>query len=287
MIYIVTAVFNRKEFTKNYLKALEKQTNKNFRVIIIDDASTDGSSEMIEKEFPNVVLLKEKGNLWWAEATNIGIKYAIKLGAKYIMTLNNDTIPCENYIEKMYYWMKKKPNALLGAFAIDALTHKVIFGGEILDWKRGKYKNILEQIPENRRYGLKEVNIFPGRGLLIPINVFEKIGFYDSKNFPQTVADLDFTCRAFNYGYKIYCNYDAKIKIFPEESGSVKLVKNRSLENYYNHLFGIRGGGNLKWFIIFTWKNAPLLYLPTYLIIGLSKRIFAYPIRWLKESING
>lgn len=287
MIYIVTPVFNRKSFTENYLEALSKQTNKDFKTIIVDDGSTDGTADMIKEKFPDVIVLKEKGDLWWAEATNIGVKYSIEQGADYIMTLNDDTVPYEDYIEKMYYWMGKEPDALLGAFAVDANTLKPIFGGEILNWKTTKYENLLLKYKESDLNGLKEVNNFPGRGLVIPTKIFEKIGFYDSKNFPQTVADLDFTCRAYNQGFKIYCNYDAKIKIYPDESGGVKLVRKRSLKNYYNHLFGIRGGGNVIWFTKFTLKNAPILYLPSYLIIGLLKRFFSYPIRWLKESING
>lgn len=286
MIYIITPVFNRKAFTENYLKALSKQTNKNFKTVIVDDGSTDGTSDMIKEKFPEVVLLKEKGDLWWAEATNIGVKYAIAQGADYIMTLNDDTLPSEDYIEKMYYWMGKEPEALLGAFAVDANTKKPIFGGEILNWKTTKYENLLLKYKEKDLNGLKEVNVFPGRGLVIPKKVFDTIGFYDSKNFPQTVADLDFTCRAYNKGFKLYCNYDAKIQIFPDESGGVTLVKKRSLKNYYNHLFGIRGGGNVVWFTKFTLKNAPFIYLPSYLIIGLLKRFFVYPIRWLKESIR-
>lgn len=281
MIYIVTPVFNRKQFTKNYLLALRKQTNQNFKLIIVDDGSTDGTSEMIESEFPEVILLKEKGDLWWAEATNIGVKYAIEHGAYYVMTLNDDTLPEPDYIEKMYLGIKQEPSALLGAFAIDADTQKPVFGGEILNWKTGKYEDLLDQISENDRNGLKEVNVFPGRGLVIPKKVFTDIGFYDSKNFPQTVADLDFTCRAYHYGYKIYCNYDAKIGIYAEESGGVALVKNRSWKNYYNHLFSMRGGGNLKWFIIFTFKNAPKQYMFSYLVRGVAVRVFGYPIKWL------
>jgi GT2 family glycosyltransferase len=281
MIYIITPVYNRKKFTKNYLKALQNQTCKDFKVIIVDDGSTDGTAEMIEKEFPEVILLKEKGNLWWAEATNIGVKYALEHNAEYIMTLNDDTVPLPDYIEKMYYWIKKEPAALLGAFAIDATTKEAVFGGEILNWKTGKFEDQLSITPKEKRHGLKEVNVFHGRGLVIQSIVFKEIGFYDSKNFPQTVADIDFTCRAHQYVYRIYCNYDAKIGIYTEESGVVTLVKNRSWKNYYNHLFGMRGGGNLKWFIIFSFKNTPKKYLFTYLVRGIAVRVFGYPIKWM------
>lgn len=282
MIYIVTPVFNRKEFTKNYLKALDNQTNKNFKTIIVDDGSTDGTSDMIIQEYPDVLLLREKGDLWWAEATNIGIRYALREGADYIMTLNDDTVPQKNYIEELYKGMELEPNALHGAFAVDALSGKAVFGGENLNWKMRRYENVLEMTPESECFGLKEVNIFPGRGLVIPANVFKDIGFYDSKNFPQTVADLDFTIRASQYGYKIFCNYDAKIAIYTEESAGVALVTNRNWKNYYQHLFSMRGGGNLKWFTIFTFKNAPKKYLFQYWVDGVARRTLGYLFKWIK-----
>ncbi|HIO96818.1 MAG TPA: glycosyltransferase family 2 protein, partial [Leucothrix sp.] len=98
MIYIVTPVFNRKDFTQSYLEALSKQTSTNFKTIIVDDGSNDGTSEMVESLFPEVILLKEPGDLWWAEATNIGVRHALSLGADYVMTLNDDTLPEPDYI---------------------------------------------------------------------------------------------------------------------------------------------------------------------------------------------
>ena len=284
MMYIVTPVFNRKDFTQSYLEALAKQTNLNFKTIIVDDGSTDGTSEMVKTQFPDVILLTEPGDLWWAEATNIGIRYAIEQGADYIMTLNDDTLPVPDYIEKMLFHSQQNPSALLGAFAVNVKNNQPIFGGENLNWKTGNFESVLNKLPEKQYQGLYPVNVFPGRGLLIPIEVFNKIGFYDSKNFPQTIADLDFTARATNAGYKIYCNFDAKIKIYPEESGGVSLRKEKSLKNYYRHLFSQRGAGNLKWFTLFAFKNAPKRYLLSYWLIGVARRVGGYLIEWSKES---
>ncbi len=278
MIYIVTPVFNRKGFTEAYLEALSRQSVKEFKVIIIDDGSTDGTAKMIEQDFPDVILIKKEGDLWWAEATNIGVRYAIAQGAKYIMTLNDDTLPEPDYIEKMIYWSARYPDVLLGALALDQKTEDIIYGGQKRDWKKGKFIEILDSIPIERQHGLHEVDLFPGRGLMIPTHVFNKIGFYDSKNFPQTVADLDFTYRALKDGFKIFCNYDAKIKIYPDESSSSRLRSERSLANYYKHLFSIRGGGNLKWFMICAYKNCPPKYLPTFLLMGIARRMVGY---WL------
>ena len=286
MIYIVTPVFNRKAFTKNYLEALKEQTNKDFKVIIVDDGSTDGTAEMIEANFPDVILLKEKGDLWWAEATNVGVRYALEQGAYYVMTLNDDTLPEPDYIEKMLFWSEKEPDALFGALAIEDSTGKIVNGGEFHHWSNGKSTYLLETLDQVEQKGMHEVNVFPGRGLLIPSKVFQNIGFYDSKNFPQTVADNDFAFRAVNNGYKIYINYDAKIKTFSDESATVKLVKSRSLKNYFFHLFNKRGGGNVIFFTKVALKNCPKKYLIQYLIIGLSKRFLSYPMNWLLESLK-
>ena len=287
MIYIVTPVFNRKDFTRNYLQALSAQTIKDFKVIIVDDGSTDGTSEMIEKEFPDVILLKEEGDLWWAAATNIGVKYALEQDeVDYIMTLNDDTLPAIDYIEKMILHAKENPDALLGAFTVDANTGENVFGGDIMNWSICAKEDLLKTKNIKKFEGLYEVNVYPGRGLLIPKKVFENIGFYDSKNFPQTVADLDFTVRATNFGYKIYSNYDAKIKEYPEESAGISIRKKKSWKNYYNHLFGYHGGGNLIWFTKFVIKNAPKKYLVQCLFIGISRRVVGYLRDWIKEIIR-
>ena len=239
---------------------------------------------MIVEEFPDVILLRQKGDLWWSAATNIGVNYAIQCGATHVMTLNDDTLAYSDYIEEMISSSKKYPNALIGALAIDVNSNKPIFGGSNINWKTGKFESVLERLPFNQRQGMHQVNNFPGRGLLIPVKVFKKIGLFDSKNFPQTIADIDFTVRANNFGFKVFCNYEAKIKIYPEESWSSKLKNKKSLSNYYQHLFGIKGGGNLKWFTLFAFKNAPRIYLFQFLITGLARRVFGYLMGWKTTS---
>ena len=140
MLYIVTPVYNRKKFTENYLIALSKQSVRDFKIIIVDDGSTDGTSAMIKEYFPDVILLHGDGNLWWAEATNVGVRYALDHGADYIMTLNDDTLPAEDFIEKMLCWSEKKPKALLGGLAIDAKSNKPIYGGEVRSFITGNLK---------------------------------------------------------------------------------------------------------------------------------------------------
>lgn len=279
MLYIVIPVYNRIEFTRACLNSLRKQTYKGFTTIVVDDGSTDGTPEMLATSFPEVICLSTPGNLWWTATTNIGVKYALDQQADYILTLNNDTIITEGFLENMVRWSTKEPNALLGALALDTVTKKPIFGGRIVSWKNHTIKYLLSELDEQQQKGLHEVNQFPGRGLLIPRKVFDRIGLFDELRLPHYMADLDFTHRAIRHGFKVYCNYDAKILIYPEESGDQMNRKAKSLKGYFNHLFGVKGGGNLKNFTIYARRNCPKKYFLQFLLIGYSKRILGYFIK--------
>ncbi len=279
LIYIVIPVHNRKEFTRNCLYSLQRQTIFFHRVIVVDDGSTDGTSEMLVKEFPDVIILSGNGNLFWTAAINLGIRHALELGAEYVLTLNNDTVASENFMEQMLFWANLTSNGLLGALDVDMKTRRPYYGGELVDWKWSTSRYLLNELKKEYHKGLHEVPLYPGRGLLIPRIVFDTIGLFEEKKLPHYFADYDFTQMARRNGFKVYCNYDAKLYTYPEEGGDHKLRMKKSLRNYFRHLFGIRGGGNLMNFTIYTFRNCPRKYLPASLLTGYLRRIAGY---WIK-----
>ncbi|ARS34501.1 glycosyltransferase family 2 protein [Pontibacter actiniarum] len=279
MLYIVIPVFNRKNFTKECLLSLQRGTNQNYKVIVVDDGSTDGTADMLREEFPEVEILFGDGSLFWTASVNMGIKHALQLGADYVMTLNNDLEVAEDYIENTYKWIAQKPQAVIGALEMDAGTREPAFGGEIVDFKLNKVRHLLQELPKEQQVGLHAVSQLPGRGLLIPRAVFEKIGLLDQDQFPHYVADYDFTHTALRNGFELYVNYDAKLYTYPEESGERKNRQSKSFNNFYKHLFDIKGGGNLRDFTRFTLKNCPPPYIPYYLANGYARRIFGYMLK--------
>lgn len=285
-IHVIIPVYNRVEYTRSCLRSLYRQTARDFGIIVVDDGSTDGTSQMIEREFPDVVLLQGDGNLWWTRAINIGVEYALAQKADYIVTLNDDIILKDNFIEEMILQSAKNPKALLGGVEVDPIVKKPTYGGKVIDWKLAKNTSILDTLTPENWHGLHEVNHLPGRELLIPAEVFHKIGLFDEKNFPQTVADFDFTYRAYKAGYKIFCNYDAQVETYADSKGGLEFREHKSLRNYYTHLFGIKGKANLHRFIRFGLKNCPRQFLVTYLFIGVSRRIGGYLFEWIHEVVR-
>ena len=278
-LFVIIPVHNRKSFTQDCLHSLRDQTTQNFRIIIFDDGSTDGTSEMIAREFPDIEVLTGDGNLYWTASVNQGIMRALEQGTTHVLTLNNDTIATKDYIEQTLRSIEKSPQALFGALALDAISKEPVYGGEIINWKFNTCRNLLEELRAAKPFGLYEVSHFPGRGLLIPKVVFDKIGLFDERTFPHYAADYDFTHKAIRNGFKVYCNYDTKIYTYPKASGDWQNRQSKNLKNYMNHLFGIKGGGNLRNFTLYTFRNCPFPCIPFFLLSGYIRRIFGYIIK--------
>ena len=276
MLYLVIPVFNRLAFTRDCLLSLRRQTTQAFQTIVVDDGSTDGTAEALAREFPEVLVETGDGNLFWTAGVNRGIRRALAAGATQVMTLNNDLVAEPDFVAQMLAAAARHPTAGLGALELDMATGEPVYGGERLNWLLHRRHDLLRALPPAARHGLHPVTYLPGRGLLIPRAVFERIGLFDEWRLPHYLADFDFTSLARRAGFPVYCNYEARLRTYPDESGQEQTRRQRSLRGYHQHLFGIRGGGNLRNFTHFALKNCPPLLVPVFLLNGYARRVLGY-----------
>lgn len=104
-VTVVIPNYNGKKYLPDCIKSLKKQTFRDFTVTVVDNGSTDGSIELIKKDFPEVKVIELNDNTGFANAVNVGIKDA---DSPYVFLLNDDTRCDEEAIDKLVACMDKR-----------------------------------------------------------------------------------------------------------------------------------------------------------------------------------
>jgi hypothetical protein len=139
-VSIIIVNYNTCTLTRNCLKSVFEQTKDiDFEVIVSDNGSKDGSVEMIQQEFPQVILIENNANLGFGTANNRGLKIA---KGKYIFYLNSDTILLNNAVKIFFnYWENSLEKDKIGALGGNLLNEK----GEVIH-SGGKFPRPLNEI---------------------------------------------------------------------------------------------------------------------------------------------
>ncbi len=285
-IYIVICVYNRIEYTKNCLDSLRKQSYRDFKVIVVDHGSTDGTYQVLKDKYPEIILLKGDENLWWAGATNLGVKKALELSNSandYILTLNNDLIVIEEYLQELINIALSEEPCVVGSVSVNIKNpSKVAFAG--LKWNKitAKYsrpKEFTENYSDLIKKGsFIKTDLLPGRGTLIPIHIFNTIGLFDEKNFPHYAADDDYSLRSRKLGYKLLVATKAVVKSHVEASGLEVINRQQKGSKTWAHLreslSSKRSGTNLH--IRYNWakKNTPIP--PLYFMFDFMRIVYSF-----------
>lgn len=198
MITIVIPNYNGNKYLKQCLDSVYIQDYKDIEVILIDNASTDGTYEWI-KAYKNIRYKQLDKNYGFSCAVNEGIKLA---KGEYILLLNNDTVLCKGFLEEMIYVIEKDCKIFgVSSKMIQYYNQGLIddAGDEytIIGWpyKRGDGKTINEFEKEERIFSAC------AGAALYRKKVFEKIGYFD-EHFFAYMEDIDISYRANIYGYK-------------------------------------------------------------------------------------
>lgn len=201
-VAIIILNYNGWADTIECINSLKKSKSENFKVIIIDNGSEDGSPEIIKRSFPEYTFIQFKKNLGFAKANNAGIDYVLKNDlAEYILLLNNDTILQENFIETLYQDIQKNKNyGIIGVKIFQYPLNKIDYnGGKFLRWIC-REKHIRKEY-----YGepeIKQTEFVTGCCMLIKKEVFDDIGKFDEKYF-MYCEDMDFCLRAMKSKIKL------------------------------------------------------------------------------------
>ena len=107
-VSIVVSSYNTREMTLDCLRSIATRTHTSHEVILLDNASTDGSAEAVASQFPDVRLLAETENHGFAQGNNIAIRHA---RGEYVLLLNPDTIVLDGAIDRLIAFAWENPEA--------------------------------------------------------------------------------------------------------------------------------------------------------------------------------
>jgi GT2 family glycosyltransferase len=256
-VFVVIPVFNRRHFTLRCLELLERQTYPHVRVIVVDDASTDGTPEAIARRFPWVKVLRGNGNLWWSGGMFMGIEHALRVAHPndFVLMMNNDTEFPDEYVATLVR-VAQQQHAAVGALTVDAADHaKVIDAGEFIDWEEYDFPVKLAVAPGETFFD--GVDVLPGRGSLVPVEMIRACGNIAKDALPHYIADYEFFCRLRRRGFRLGVTYETWITCDSTATGFYDRGGRLSFGAVLRLMFDRKSMNNVIDHLIFVWRSAP------------------------------
>jgi GT2 family glycosyltransferase len=279
LVYIIILNWNGYKDTIECIESLQRIKYENYKIVIVDNESTNESVKILKSKYPKIRLFENKENLGFSGGVNIGIKWALKNKADYILLLNNDTFVDKNFLSNLV-------DTVEGKNMVGIVSPKIYYSDKPnMIFSMGGFKNYaglypfidheIKKIDTGQYNKLEERDCVIGCCMLIEKNIFKNIGLFDDDYFLY-VEDMDFSIRVKNAGYKIFVCQKSKIwhKVSGSSGGEGNLVK-----EYYNNrnliLFARKNLTFEKKIFYFNLIKGRIIETLIYLNNGMYKNTFA------------
>jgi GT2 family glycosyltransferase len=189
---VLMVCFNRKLKTLQCLKQLF-EIAPTITVYLVDDGSTDGTSEAIRQLYPNVLLIEGNGNLYWNRGMHLAWGVASNKNYDYYIWLNDDVIPLKESLSELFKCSEIKNNeAIISGIIISEISKKTLYGGTCQNnslWAANGLMNPIENMN--------------GNFVLVSRGIYEKLGNLDPF-FHHDIGDVDYGLRAKKTGIGVF-----------------------------------------------------------------------------------
>ncbi len=212
-IYIIIPVHNRKAITLMCLETLKNNGDlEQYQIVIVDDGSTDGTSQAITEQYPNVIILPGDGNLWWTGAMKLGMEYAHQQNADYIIWLNDDCNVPSRMINALLSFANNHFKGIIGGQGINKNSpHNILFGGKIKTWQGYRFHQAISN-------EILPCDLLSGNIVCFPRSLIDDIGYPNPNVTPHYGGDSLYLIRAIKAGYSLYV--DGRYNIYDISSNS-------------------------------------------------------------------
>ena len=228
LVNIFVLNWNGKAMVLDCLRSLYKVTYPNINIVLIDNASTDGSVNLIKKEFPNIEVIQSKENLGYAGGNNYGSKN-VKIESEYSIFINNDTLVSPDFINPLIRPLKIDTSIIQTAPKILYIDKPNIL------WFTGGYVNLLfgwirhrgiRKIDKEQYNNNTLIDYATGCCFCIRTKDFKFFNMFD-ESFSMYGEDVDLSIRIRKNGGSIMYIPESKIwhKVSASIGGQFSLIK--------------------------------------------------------------
>ena len=283
-VSIIIVSFNTSQLLKECLQTLAQEAGDiRYETIIIDNASQDGSAEMVAQEFPQVKLIRSSVNLGFAAANNLGFAQA---RGDYVVLLNSDAFLKPQALPRAVAYMRADPTIGAGGARLigsdgswqpsarqfpSILNHFLTISGLAAKYHRSRFFGRADRTWADHNQAA-QADWVPGAFFIIPRRVLEQVGYFDEQFFLY-YEEVDLCKRIKSAGYKIWYWPDVIVVHLGGESSKtltqlnfsavgkhVSLWQMRSALLFYRKHYGALSTWlwmqlESRWYGLRAWKN--------------------------------
>ena len=264
---IIIVNYNVRDFLMHALESIQRAVDGiTAEIFVVDNASVDGSVEMLKNTFPQVIVIENQSNCGFAAANNQALR---KAGGKYAVLINPDTIVQEDTFSRLIAFMDAHPDAgaatckILnpdGSFSID--TRHSIPTPMTAFWKQIGFSKLFPHSKVFARYNLtyldenelNQVDAISGSFMFLRTEILTGVGLLDEDYF-MYCEDVDYCYRITKAGWKIYYVPASSLIHYKGESTKKNNIDyvinfNRSLYLFYKKHFHQKYFSIVGWIIL-------------------------------------
>jgi GT2 family glycosyltransferase len=212
LVGVVVITWNQREDTLECLESVFRMAYPHFFVVLVDNASTDGTREAVAARFPQVGYIANEANRGFSAAVNQGIECALQQGADYLFLLNNDTVLDARLLDHLMEYARDESVGMLVPKIYYHKQPQVIWsvGAGLNRWTLEKKGEVRGCVDDGRWEKVVEREHVTACAVLLPRRLIEKIGLLDERFF-YYYDDADLSLRVREAGYTTLLVPQAKL----------------------------------------------------------------------------
>ncbi|HMV82081.1 MAG TPA: glycosyltransferase family 2 protein [Blastocatellia bacterium] len=208
-VYIIVLTYNSREIVRPCLQSLRALTYPNLQIVVVDNASADGTETMVRAEFSDLPLIQTGGNHGYTGGNNRGIEYALAQGANYVLLLNPDTVLANpKFVDEMVAYLEANPRVGIAGPRVffreaGVVQNTVLYAPglwrSIHHWVRYR---INPRFAESSGDIVVEAGVLNGVCVMLRAACLRETGSFDENIF-MYIEDADLDYRAQQHGWHV------------------------------------------------------------------------------------